>query len=1184
MKKVYLFMGVALSMLALGCNTGSNVDDNPTIIPDGDVAVTINATLPTGEWAEGDVVAINNLPAPAVEAEQAGKQTASFLVYDIEAPVVLVTPADLLSGLNTIKVPSVQSYVADGYDRSVYGMYGVATELLPVDGDEKNLTANVTLNEIFGVVSLPLTLDAAATGEVAINKLSLTSLSGAPLSGVWSASISNGEAGPVIGLKAEEVAATTDLVSEDGVAISTAAPVAFNFVVPAGVYAGGFEVVVSDVDGHNFIFILSDDVTVEPGATVELAPSVFTVIEKAPATLTVTIGETGIVWQEGDAVVVNNELSTNEVAASEVGTQTAQFSFEAVAYPYSVFYPAELYTTSGSLRFYDEQPLVANGYDHSLLAMAGYSNTTEVTLHNLCGLVTIPFTNKYEGETILLEKIEVASVEGDPIAGKYHINYRTGKVEVVSGKSALTLTNGTSEEGFIAIAPEETVNITFVVPNGTVRNGLKLNVYSSVGILENLQVFKTGLDVRGGQETVADAHVYQEVKIDAIRTPEELLDFAKCVNMGRYKKFVNENGEVVLGNDIDMSTLTEWVPIVGPVSSETGLNIGFDGIFNGQGFSITNWVTTQPLFGYLGVGATVKNLVIANSCGLVIPEVSPYTLDGKPTSNLCFGFVVASNMAGNVENVINNADVMCNCPDDTLAQSRAAIVGYTAIGGNIRNCINNGDVTFELSNHTAQTGYIGTVSGRFASSADTATCGLFDCENHGKLTITLTNDNTKNFYIGGVTGSSNSYTITSGCKNYGDVTFNALTNSAALVAMGGVTGYSAGEMINCYNEGNISHISAGYLKGACIAGITPYQNAPMSGCVNKGNIYSTGTMFNGRNTMGSIDSNNATSTPAPATCGVVAYCYKATVDNCENYGTITYDLTAADGSGTSGRTLVAGVVGGSWGDVTNCKNYGEINNSQKYTTTQPNHLTYIGGVVGSDYYPKSQSESNIVDCVNEGNINYHNDVGTSNSAVGGIVGWPGKESACTNVTERCVNKGNITVSGAGKVRLGGIQGGSGIIVDCSNSGSIVVNSTNSGSVYGGVAGFHSGGYKLTGSTNTGDVVANCAISAGGIGGLMGNIGNAAHAAGLIANNTVKCLVRSVEGTCGVGMIVGHFNGNTKEIHFGDASAPIKVGGTFQLGDNVITIDASNVNDPAVLANGCTYYSATMHHFSTVLAD
>ena len=687
---------------------------------------------------------------------------------------------------------------------------------------------------------------------------------------------------------------------------------------------------------------------------------------------------------------------------------------------------------------------------------------------------------------------------------------------------------------------------------------------------------------------VADG--WREYKIEAIpaqiiKTAEELLDFAKCVNKGRYNKFINENGEVVLGNDIDMSTLTEWVPVVGPVSADTGFHTGFDGFFNGQGYSITNWVTTQPLFGYISAGAVVKNLVIADSCDLVIPEVSPYSLDGNPASNLCFAFVVASNMAGTVENVINHADVRANCPDDSLAQTRAAIVGWTAPGGYIRNCINNGDFTLELKNHTVNTAYIGTVSGRFQSSAETVPSGIYDCENHGDLTINIGDAATsKNFYIGGVTGSSKSYTVTSGCKNYGDVTFNT-SNSGALVCLAGVTPYSAGDIIDCYNEGNISHNSTGQLKGAIICGVVAYQNGNISGCVNKGNVYSTGTTFGGRNSVGSITTDKAASSAAPAVCGVVGYMYLGNVDNCENYGNLEYDLTAGDGSGTSGRTLMAGVVGSQWGYVAGCKNYGQIKHSQKYTTTQANHLTYVGGVVGCDYYAKSQMSGSITDCVNEGEILYHNDLGTSNSAVGGIVGWPGTESRCTNITERCVNKGNIVVSGQGKVRLGGIQGGSGQIVDCQNTGSITVNETNSGSVYGGLAGFHSGGYLLTGSTTTGDIVVNVPVSAGGVGGIMGNVGNSEHKVGKIANNTVNCLVRAAEGTCGVGMVIGHFNGKTMLIYFGDEANPIVVGGKLQIGDAVTVIDASNVADPALLGGtGCANYLADYHHFSTVLAQ
>ena len=154
-------------------------------------------------------------------------------------------------------------------------------------------------------------------------------------------------------------------------------------------------------------------------------------------------------------------------------------------------------------------------------------------------------------------------------------------------------------------------------------------------------------------------------------TAEELLDFSKCVNMGRYKKYVNAEGQVVLGGDIDMSTLAEWIPIVGPVDETTGVNAGFDGIFDGCGYSIKNWVTTQPLFGYVAATGSVSNFTIDQSCGLVIPEVLPYTISGAAGADTCFGFVVATNF-GVVENITNNAEVTTLCADDTIAASRAA--------------------------------------------------------------------------------------------------------------------------------------------------------------------------------------------------------------------------------------------------------------------------------------------------------------------------------------------------------------------------------------------------------------------------------------------------------------------------------------------------------------------------------
>lgn len=1195
MKKVYLFIGLMLSALAIGCtNNGTEDQNQPVQGGNKDVVVTVNATLPSDlVWAEGDKVAINGLESSAVTAEGAGGATYAFTAAKTTAPVVVVAPFEIMTGLGEVTLPATQEYVADGFDRAAYGMAAIAPELTQVGEDEKNLEASVNLLPVMGVVSLPLTLDSAtAENAVAVKQVSFTAIGGAAINGVWNAEATTAtdEAGVTtydVKLTAVKGSTSTNLDCGEGVAIDTVAPAYFNLVVPAGTYTGGFEIVVTDTADHNFVLALAEDVVVERGAVVELAPSVFTVVDKAPATLTVTIAEQGMTWLEGDAIVCNNSLSTNTVAADAAGTQTAQFSFDAVAYPYSVFYPAEYYTTSGSLRFYDEQPLIKDGYDRKNMVMVGYSNTTEVVLNNLCGIVTIPVTNKYEGETIIIDKVEVATSEGDAIAGKYHINYRTNALTVVSGKSSIVL-KPEVEDSF-TIEPEATVNISFVVPRGVIRNGLVLNIYSSVGILENHKVFPTGVTVRGGETATADLYEYKEVKIEKIMTAEELIDFAKCVNMGRYKKYVNEEGKVVLGGDIDMSSISaeNW-PMIKGVEVE-GVPTGFDGIFDGCGFALKNWTATMPLFHSVAATGKVCNIVIDSSCDLVVPAEPAYP--GLSGSN-AFAFIVA-HLAGEIENITNNADaryVTSNHPATILG----LISGNPAAGANVRNCVNNGNFTLEIGNHNNGTGYFGTVCGRMIEDADHPTCGIFNCKNYGNLTITIVDANTgANCYIGGVTGSSNSYTVTEGCENYGNISFTTeQSNNAVLLA--GVTSYSAGPVRNCINEGNVSFYSKGSYKSSIISGIASYVNGPISDCVNKGDItLKAEKNFAGRNSIGGIDGKSSSSTSAPACSGVCGYGYTSatsvfTMDRCSNYGKITYHWTDATGSGTSGYPMAAGVVSAPRGNVTDCHNYGDIDANFGNSGATIKLISYYGGVVAADVYAvKEQSSTSVYNCTNSGNITVHNDVcDASNNALGGIIGWPGSETkaSCTNETKGCTNTGDITISGKGKFRCGCIQGGSGRVIDCVNSGNLTINSSAAGSAFGGLAGFHSGGYELTGSTNTGNIVANCVLASGGVGGMAGNLGNAAHAVGLIANNTIKCIVKAPEGTCGIGMVCGHYNGKTKVINFGSEAAPLKIGGSIQIGENLTVVDASNVMDPAVLGNTCSNYDATYHLFNCVLAE
>ena len=91
MKKVYLFISLMLSALAVGCNDSNTPDDAPIKPGVSDkVVVTVNATLyGDSKWAAGDKVAINGLESAAVTEEGAGGSTYAFVSPELEAPVIV---------------------------------------------------------------------------------------------------------------------------------------------------------------------------------------------------------------------------------------------------------------------------------------------------------------------------------------------------------------------------------------------------------------------------------------------------------------------------------------------------------------------------------------------------------------------------------------------------------------------------------------------------------------------------------------------------------------------------------------------------------------------------------------------------------------------------------------------------------------------------------------------------------------------------------------------------------------------------------------------------------------------------------------------------------------------------------------------------------------------------------------
>lgn len=401
-------------------------------------------------------------------------------------------------------------------------------------------------------------------------------------------------------------------------------------------------------------------------------------------------------------------------------------------------------------------------------------------------------------------------------------------------------------------------------------------------------------------------------------------------------------------------------------------------------------------------------------------------------------------------------------------------------------------------------------------------------------------------------------------------TISGVTNEAAVsyktseiagpLLVAAIAGQSSGEISDCVNEGAISVASEGVLNGVCIAGIAGYSASAVKNCDNRGDITMTAKYVSAKVQV--YDAKDA----LPSAGGVVAYCAPGfNMESCNNYGKITVSYSAIDtylndSTVNLNRNQHGGIVGSPCGPISYCKNYGAIEISAKHSTpgtaitnsgsNKREFILCVGGIGGGDYAFTSTAEggtysyTSYINCVNEGNIVVDSDAAQANSAIGGIVGWPGQEKPNTGTSvSGCTNRGNITGKGAMKCRIGGIEGGTGAIENSTNEGIITLEVTNTACAIGSVCGFHSQGHVLVGCTAKGEVHAKVKASSG-VGGLIGNIGNAAHTTG--TDCTVNCKITTVDSAAAetTGFVVGYFNGTSQAIVLGTPESPIKVSGSI----------------------------------------
>ena len=342
----------------------------------------------------------------------------------------------------------------------------------------------------------------------------------------------------------------------------------------------------------------------------------------------------------------------------------------------------------------------------------------------------------------------------------------------------------------------------------------------------------------GDEQNPADPNNYQ------VRTAQDLVNLATLVNEGTEVK------SAMLMNDIDMASVTEWVPIgnaVCPAGAADATITGnaWTGVFDGNGYKIKNLKmvantstagANYGLFGVLAPGSLVQNFVIDSSCSFEVTA----------TASIATGVVAGYVFDATVRDITSHAPMTFKGKAGSVFMSMALIgqVYCKENGITIDSCHNTGEINAENTDNLeagAKAYHIaGIVGFAHALSGATVMTTVSDCSNSGNMTSATGR-------TAGIVGAMNRNIQLVNCENSGNQ-LNTMPKEDGS-RLGNITcNITAGcKMTGCVNKGNLVSTT----KGRC-GGITSLSNtAVFENCANYGEVLTDGTyrgLFWGYNT------------------------------------------------------------------------------------------------------------------------------------------------------------------------------------------------------------------------------------------------------------------------------------------------------------------------------------------------
>lgn len=580
--------------------------------------------------------------------------------------------------------------------------------------------------------------------------------------------------------------------------------------------------------------------------------------------------------------------------------------------------------------------------------------------------------------------------------------------------------------------------------------------------------------------------------------------------------------------------------MIGSVSDQ------FTGTFNGNGYSISNFVINTPtqgvgLFGDTSLTAVLSNINLSGNIsggdevGSLVGVNNGVISNSSSIGNLSGTGDFVGGLAGSSNGSINNS---YNTGDVNGLASVGGLVGVNA--GPISNSYNTGVVSADVNGS-----YVGGLAGLNAGAINNS-------YSTGAVSVSGNSG-----YIGGLVGSSsgvigNSYS--SGSVNGGSYIGGLVgLNSAAINSshstgsvngdnyIGGLVGVSGSPISNSYSTGNVNMNSGTYVGGLVGENFNPISNSYSTGIISGSGNYAGGLVGGNFDSISnSHSSTGSVNTSGDYVGGLVG----------ENNGSISNSYSAVNVSGGNNvgglvgfdninsssisNSYSAGIIIGSGDFVGGLVGFSNGSISNSHNTGSVSGLSAVGGLVGQNGGPISDSYNTgiVIAAINDGYAgglvginagaisNSYNTGGVNSSGNSGYVGGlVGSNSGAINYS---FNTGGVS----GSSYIGGLVGVNSAAIKFSYSTGSV-----SGNYYvGGLIGVN--GSPVSNSYSTGSV--NGINDVGGFAGenfnpinnsySSGNVNGSSYVGGLVGDNENSIInsysIGNVSGSTDVGGLVG----------------------------------------------------------------